>query len=209
VAAVSGQSLAGYLAEHVFGPLGMTSTAFVVDDDQRARCVPVHVRDDGGNWAATGIDWSPRPQRWAGGHGLYSTPRDFLRFQRMLLGGGTLSGTTILNPASVGEAFSDQLGGLTVPAVMRTTDPSWSCDVMTDPGTTWGWGLRLDGTRPGLRATGSGGWMGIFNTRFWVDPYTGVTGAAYTQCLPFCAPEALRVFADVERTLYAHLSGRE
>jgi CubicO group peptidase (beta-lactamase class C family) len=127
----------------------------------------------------------------------------------MLLGGGTLSGTTILDRTSVLEAFTDQVGELRVPSVMRTTDPAWSCDVVAGPGTTWGWGLRLDGRgEPGLRATGSGGWMGIFNTRFWVDPRTGVTAAVHTQCLPFCAPDVLRVSADVERTLYAHLAGR-
>jgi CubicO group peptidase (beta-lactamase class C family) len=209
VAAVSGQSLADYLAEHVFGPLGMTATTFLVADERRGRCVPVHVRDDAGSWVATGIDWSRRPDRWAGGHGLYSTPRDFLRFQRMLLGGGTLAGATVLDRTSVGEAFTDQLGELRVPALMSTTDPAWSCDVVTDPGTTWGWGLRLDGQGdPALRAPGSGGWMGMFNTRFWVDPHTGVTAAVYSQCLPFCAPEVLRVFTAVERELYAHLSGR-
>jgi methyl acetate hydrolase len=209
VEAVSGQSLDAYLAEHVLGPLGMTSTAFVVPDDQRARCVPVHVREDAGDWVTTGIDWSRHPDRWAGGHGLYSTPRDFLRFQRMLLGGGTLSGTTILDRTTVREAFTNQIGDLRLPAVMTTADPVWSCDVATGTGTTWGWGLQLDtGRGPGLRAPGSGGWMGIFNTRFWVDPHTGVTGAVYTQCLPFCAPGPLRLFEDVERALYAHLPGR-
>jgi CubicO group peptidase (beta-lactamase class C family) len=208
VAAVSGQPLEDYLAEHVLGPLGMTSTSFVVPDDRRDRCVPVHVRDVTGRWVATGIDWGPQAERRSGGHGLYSTPRDYLRFQRMLLGGGTLAGTTVLGRATVREAFTNQLGALGVPAVMRTTDPAWSCDVVAGPGTTWGWGLRLDAGEPALRAAGSGGWMGIFNTRFWVDPHAGVTGGVYTQCLPFCAPEALRVFADVEQAVYAVLSGR-
>ena len=122
----------------------------------------------------------------------------------MLLGGGTLSGVTILEPASVRQAFADQLGDLRPAAVMSTTDPKWSCDVVTGAGTTWGWGVQLD-TRgaPGMRARGSGGWMGIFNTRFWVDPRSGLAAAVYTQCLPFCAPEPLGTFADVERALYA------
>ncbi len=203
VEAVSGKSLDAYLAEHVLGPLGMTSTAFVVGEDQLSRCVPVHVGDGAGRWVATDIDWG-RQSRWSGGHGLYSTPRDYLRFQRMLLGGGTLSGVTILEPASVRQAFADQLGDLRPAAVMSTTDPKWSCDVVTGAGTTWGWGVQLD-TRgaPGMRARGSGGWMGIFNTRFWVDPRSGLAAAVYTQCLPFCAPEPLGTFADVERALYA------
>ena len=57
--------------------------------------------------------------------------------------------------------------------------------------------------QPGRRAAGSGSWAGIFNTHFWVDPRTGITGALHTQCLPFVAPEVMRVYADVERAVYA------
>ena len=80
-------------------------------------------------------------------------------------------GTTVLDRSTVREAFTNQIGDLRLPAVMTTADPVWSCDVVTGTGTTWGWGLQLDaGGGPGVRAAGSGGWMGIFNTRFWVDP---------------------------------------
>ena len=68
----------------------------------------------------------------------------------------------------------------------------------------WGWGLLLNTrAQPGMRAAGSGGWAGMFNTYFWVDPAAGLTGALYTQSRPFVAPEALRTYADFERALYA------
>ena len=47
--------------------------------------------------------------------------------------------------------------------------------------------------------------MGLFNTFFWVDPAAGVTGAIYTQALPFLIPEALRLARDFETALYASL----
>jgi methyl acetate hydrolase len=209
VEAASGQSLDDYLAEHILAPLGMTATAFLVDGVRRARCVPVHARDGGGSWHTTDIDWDQNPQWWSGGHGLYSTPRDYLRFQRMLLGGGTLTGTRILAESSVREAFTNQIGDLWFPAEIRTADPSWSCDYPAGPGMKWGWGLLLNtGQRPGMRHAGSGAWAGIFNTYFWVDPVARLTGALYTQFLPFVEPRALEVFADFERALYALTADR-
>ena len=41
VEAASGQSLDDYFAEHILGPLGMTSTAFLMSEEQRANSVPV------------------------------------------------------------------------------------------------------------------------------------------------------------------------
>src|SRR5499427_277023 len=40
---LSGQSLEDYLREHVFGPLGMRDTAFVIGPDQRRRLASMHV----------------------------------------------------------------------------------------------------------------------------------------------------------------------
>ena len=49
VEAVSGQNLAVYLREHLFQPLGMKDTGFVIGPDQKARLVSVHARKpDGG-----------------------------------------------------------------------------------------------------------------------------------------------------------------
>jgi methyl acetate hydrolase len=54
-----------------------------------------------------------------------------------------------------------------------------------------------------MRAVGSGAWAGVFNTHFWVDRASGVTGAIYTQFLPFIPEEAMAVYADFERAVYA------
>ena len=71
-------------------------------------------------------------------------------------------------------------------------------------GQKWGYGLLLTTEQqPGMRAVGSGAWAGVFNTHFWVDRASGVTGAIYTQFLPFIPEEALAVYADFERAVYA------
>src|SRR5437764_1419325 len=124
----------------------------------------------------------------------------------MLLGGGALDGVRILRESTVREMFSNQIGALEFPAVIHTADPTSSADVALGPGLKWGWGLLLNPEQqPGMRAAGSGTWAGIANTHFWTDPATGVTGAIYTQTLPFGAPDVFQVYVDFEAALYAAL----
>lgn len=206
VEAASGQSLKDYIAEHITGPLGMNQTTFLMNDEQRASSVPIHVKGEDGAWMATDVEWNQQPDWWAGGHGLYSTPRDYLKFQQMLLGGGTSGDTKVLDKATVDAAFTNQIGDLDFPAPIKTADPASTCDFDAGPGNKWGWGLVLNTQQqPGMRATGSGTWAGIFNTHFWIDPTTGITGAIYSQFLPFVTPGSMQMYADFEKALYLSL----
>ena len=64
-------------------------------------------------------------------------------------------------------------------------DPSVICDFNVGPGFKFGLGLLLNTEpAPGARAAMSGTWAGIFNSHFWIDRTTGLTGAIYTQTLP-------------------------
>jgi CubicO group peptidase (beta-lactamase class C family) len=206
VEAASGQSLDAYFAEHILGPLGMTQTTFLMSEAQRANSVPVHLHGEDGAWEATELDWSQEPEWWAGGHGLHSTPREYLRFQRMLLGGGTLDGAKILERATVEDMFTNHIGDLDFPPEIRTADPGSTADFNAGPGFKWGLGLLLNSEQqPGMRAAASGAWAGIFNTHFWVDPTSGVTGAIYAQTLPFVEPAVFQVYIDFEQALYASI----
>lgn len=206
VEAVAGTTLDVVVKEHVTGPLGMDETAFAMSPDQRERCVPVHVQGEDGTWAATGIDIKQDPEYWAGGHGLHSTPRDYLRFQRCLLGGGTLDGVEVLERSTVEAAFTNQIGDLDFPATIPTAHPASSADFTAGPGHKWGYGLLLNTEDlPGRRRAGSGAWAGLCNTHFWVDPTTGITGSIYTQFLPFVTPASVAVYREFEEALYASL----
>lgn len=206
VEAVSGQPLDAYLRANITGPLGTTNTTAKMTDAQRANSAPVHVRDEDGPWAVTDVDWAQQPDYWGGGHFLYATPRDYLAFQQMLLGGGTLGNVRILDRATVAEAFTNQIGELDFPAAIATAHPELSADVNLGPNLKWGLGLLLNQTQqPGMRAAGSGTWAGLFNTYFWVDPVSRVTRSIFSQTLPFAEPAAFQLYADFEQTLYAAL----
>lgn len=203
----SGQSLKDYFAEHILGPLGMVDTGFVVRDDQRSRLVTMHVPAEG-SWVPIDFELPREPEYWTGGHGLYSTPADYLRFQRMLLAGGQSQGTRILAESAVREAFTNQIGDLDVPAVIPAASPMHTADFHAGPDRKWGWGLLVNTKdQPGARAAGSGAWAGLGNTHFWVDPGSGVTGAIFSQFFPFVAPAYMNVYAEFERGVYAIARG--
>ncbi len=204
VEAASGVTLDVAIKEGITGPLGMDETAFVMTGDQRAGSVPVHLKGEDGTWAPSEIDLQQQPEYWAAGHGLHSTPRDYLKFQRALLGGGELEGTRILSEQTVAAAFQNQIGDLNFPESIPTAEPATTYSFNPGPGYKWGYGLLLNTEDvPGMRRAGSGAWAGLLNTHFWVDPTTGITGAIYTQFLPFVPEEAMTMYADFEKALYA------
>jgi methyl acetate hydrolase len=206
VEAASGTTLDVAVKEGITGPLGMDVTAFLMDDEQRSTSVPVHLKGDDGTWAPSEIELSQAPEYWAGGHGLHSTPRDYLKFQRALLGGGEFDGTRILRQSTVDAAFQNQIGDLDFPPSIPTADPATTFGFDAGPGYKWGYGLLLNTNDvPGARKAGSGAWAGLLNTHYWVDPTSGITGAIYTQFLPFVPEEAMTMYADFEKAVYASL----
>jgi len=204
VEATSGTSLDVAIKDGITGPLGMGETSFLMTGHQQATVAPIHVQGEDGSWVATDVDLRQDPEYWAGGHGLYSTPRDYLRFQQALLHDGTFDGATILQKATVDAAFCNQIGDLDFPASMPTADPTSSCDFNAGPGFKWGYGLLLNQEDvPGGRRAWSGAWAGLANTHFWVDRSAGITGAIYSQFLPFAPAEALALYGAFEQALYA------
>jgi methyl acetate hydrolase len=205
--AIDGRPLTEVVAERITGPLGMERTSFTLAAERRASAVPVSMRGEDGAWAASEIELPVQPDWWPSGHGLYSTPRDYLRFQEMLLHDGQApGGPRILAAATVAAAFADQLGGLRVPERLPTADPRSSADLELGPGYTWGHGLLVNThDEPRRRRAGTGAWAGLFNSHFWVDRAAGVTGAIYSNCLPFLDAGAAGTYLAFERMVYAGL----
>ena len=206
IEAVTGKGLDVAVKEGVTGPLGMDHTTFLMNDGERLNSTPVHVKGEDGNWVSIGEILSQEPEYFAGGHGMYGPPSDYVRFERALLRGGELDGTRILRQETVDDAFRNQIGDLDFPAEIPTFDPAASCTVALGPGLKWGYGLLLNTEdQPGMRRAWSGAWAGLCNTHFWVDRTTGITASIYSNFLPFVTPEAFALCQDFERALYAAL----
>ena len=132
------------IKQGVTGPLGMDQTTFLMNDDQRPNSTPVHVKGEDGTWVSIGEVLNQAPDYWAGGHGLYGPPSDYIKFEQALLRGGELGGARILQQSTVDEAFRNQIGDLEFPADLPTADPASSCTFHAGPGYKWGHGLLLN-----------------------------------------------------------------
>jgi CubicO group peptidase (beta-lactamase class C family) len=207
VEAASGQRLDRYLQEHITGPLGMTDTAFKLGDAQKARLSAMHQRNPDGSLTAIEFGLPEDPEFHMGGGGLYGTAGDYLKFCRMILGGGTLNGSQVLQKATVDTMAQNHIGPLEV-EVLKTAMPPLSRDVELFPGMSKKWGLSfLINTRdvPGGRSANSLAWAGLGNTYFWIDRTRGVCGVFLSQLLPFYDETAIDLFAQFEAAVYRNV----
>jgi CubicO group peptidase (beta-lactamase class C family) len=202
---VSGLSLAEYFRREITGPLGMDDTFFNVPVARQPRVVTVHRRTEAG-LAEIPNRRFPVVSFFNGGHGLVSTAGDYVRFMQMFLSGSDAHGRH-LSADSIAAMTRNQIGDLEV-RPMRTVMPEFSNDFALLPGSVsrFGLGFLINETdMPGRRRAGSLAWAGLYNTYFWIDPDSGICGVLMTQVLPFFDADIATLFADFERSVYAHL----
>lgn len=204
VEAVTDQSLEVYFREKIFQRLGMTDTGFLISSAQKRRVATLYNRQADGTLQSAPFEMPQRPEFFMGGGGLFSTPRDYMIFLQVLLHGGAFHGARILRPETIALMQKNQIGELHV-TEMRTAAPVYSRDFDQFPGMAHKWGLSFDiNPQPGPngRSAGSISWGGLLNCYFWLDPVKRVTGAIFTQVLPFFDPNVLKLYAAFERDVY-------
>jgi CubicO group peptidase (beta-lactamase class C family) len=163
---VSGQTLYQFEKQHIFDPLGMTSTKFVLESaDERARMAEPLPSDTILKLAET--QRRAYPEWESGGGGLVSTVTDYARFAQMILGGGELDGNRYLSPVAFKAMTSDHIG----------PDSGVARDYYYFPGDGFGYGygfaVRIDPGNAKPPPPGSIGelkWDSGSGTYFGVDP---------------------------------------
>jgi CubicO group peptidase (beta-lactamase class C family) len=207
VETMSGQRLDRYLAQNIFGPLGMTDTTFTPSAAQRARVASVHQRGADGALAPIEFAMPEKPEFFMGGGGLYGTAADYLTFTQMIMRGGTLNGVTVLRPETVTQMAQNHIGALEVPPV-KSAMPTLSNDVELFPGMSTKWGLSFvinTQALPTGRSAGSLAWAGLANTYFWIDRTKQVCGVFLSQVLPFYDATAVDLLVKFESAVYRAL----
>ncbi|MDD3799778.1 MAG: serine hydrolase [Novosphingobium sp.] len=181
---VSGRPFDVFLQERLFDPLGMTSTFFRVPPDQVRRLTT--------NYGVLGGVLLPldpagasvflsQPAFPFGGSGLVSSPRDYDRFLRMLLGFGKFEGKRVMAEQAVRTGTSNLL-----PQGIGTA------------GTFANGGGFGAGGRVGLgREAGTFGWAGAAGTIAFADLKRGWRGGYYTQYMPATAYPIQKEFPEV------------
>jgi methyl acetate hydrolase len=204
--AVSGKRLGAYLTENIFTPLGMSSTAFKITADMRARLAKVHQRDDKDAFAPqVDLEIPQEPEFEMGGGGIYSTAGDYLQFVRMILNRGKAGSVQVLKPETVDLMSRNNMGDTRV-TLLKTAAPSLSNDAEFFPGVpkTWGLSFQINAEKaPTGRPAGGLMWAGLANTYFWIDPATGIGGVYLTQVLPFADKKSLPLYYEFEKAFYS------
>jgi len=106
---VSGQTLYDFEKQHIFDPLGMTSTKYTLENDaERARMAEPLPSDPELVDSERARRAHPRWQ--SGAAGLVSTAADYARFAQMILQRGELDGRRYLSPKSYALMTTDHVG---------------------------------------------------------------------------------------------------
>ena len=124
----TGRTLEELMRTEVFDPLGMNNTAYVPSAAMAARLGPIHTRDEGGRFQASAASPLGNDREYnGGGGGLHSTLGDYSRFLRMILRGGELDGSRVLERATVSLAGENHMGDHRV-TMLPSVVPAASAD---------------------------------------------------------------------------------
>jgi CubicO group peptidase (beta-lactamase class C family) len=209
VEAISGLPLDEYLQRNIFEPLGMVDTGFWVRPHQAGRFAANYTPAPSGNGLTVFDDpetsaYLKAPTFFSGGGGLVSTAADYLRFCRMLLGGGRLDGARIIGRKTLQLMTSNHLvdGKTLIDATLvLRNDNSYA-------GRGFGLGFSV-GLDPAVaQVSGSPGdfhWAGAASTEFWVDPTEDLTVIFMTQYMPGAITNRYNLNRELRAIVYGAL----
>ncbi|MEI2679525.1 MAG: serine hydrolase domain-containing protein [Burkholderiaceae bacterium] len=208
VEAVRGKRLGDVMQERVFAPLGMNDTSFVMTPSMQSRRAVIHDRAmDGKLTPLPDLVLPQPPEMDMGGHGLYSTVGDYMKFIRMILNDGAGPNGRVLKTETVDQMSRNGLGALKSGG-WTTSIPSLSNTGEFFPGLPKSWGYTFminDEATPSGRPAGSLMWAGLANLFYWIDRESGIGGFWGSQILPFQDVSSYPGFVDFETAVYRHL----
>jgi methyl acetate hydrolase len=209
VEGVASQRLDQVMRERIFEPLGMNDSGFVLRPDMQSRLAKLHQREPDGTLTPLPDLILPQdPEVFMGGHGLYATVGDYMRFIRMVLNDGQGEHGRVLKPETVAMMEQNGLGSLKVGALPGVI-PTLSNDAEFFPGLSKSWGYSFminDEQAPTGRPAGALGWAGLANLFYWIDRRNGVGGFWATQILPFADATSFVGYMDIETTAYQSIA---
>jgi methyl acetate hydrolase len=211
IEAIAGRRLGEVFRTRIFEPLGMNETTFELTDALRQRVAGVHARNADGSLTPMDFELPSAPEVHMGGHGLYGTVGDYMRFIRMWLNDGNGEHGRVLKAETVRMAERNHLGDKKV-TMLPGVIPSLSNDAEFFPGLSKSWALTFmvnDEPAPTGRPAGALGWAGLANLFYWIDRQNGVGGFWATQILPFGDATSFVGYIDFESALYSSLRQKQ
>ncbi len=207
VEAITGKRLGDVFKERIFAPLGMNETSFTLTPGMRERLAGMHQRNADDSLKPLDFELPADPEIHMGGHGLYATVGDYMRFIRMWLNDGDGENGRVLKPETVKMAAVNGLGDKKI-KMLPGVIPSLSNDAEFFPGLSKSWAYTFmvnDDEAPTGRPAGALGWAGLANLFYWIDRQNGFGGFWATQILPFGDPVSFGGYVDFEKAFYNSL----
>jgi methyl acetate hydrolase len=211
VEAVRSKRLGEVLQDRIFAPLGMKDSGFVLSTSMRSRLTDVHARGADGSLTPMNFVLTQEPEIHMGGHGLYATVGDYMRFIRCWLNDGAGENGRVLKAETVRMAVKNGLGDKKI-KMLPGVDRSLSNDAEFFPGLSKSWALTFmvnDTKAPTGRPEGALGWAGLANLFYWIDRQNGLGGFWATQILPFGDPVSFTGYLDFETAVYKNLTSKK
>jgi methyl acetate hydrolase len=207
VEGIRGKRLGEVMKERVFQPLGMEDIAFSLTTSMRSRLAVIHQREaDGSLTPLPDLQLPPDPEVHMGGHGLYASIGEYMKFIRMWLNDGAGPHGRVLKPETVEAAVRNGLHAHQKVVMLPGVIQSLSNDAEFFPGLKKSWSYTFmvnDEDAPTGRPAGALGWAGLANTFYWIDRKNGLGGYWATQILPFADPVSFTGYMDFETAAYA------
>lgn len=206
VEAIRGKRLGEVMRERIFAQLGMKEIAFTRTPSMKERSATIHARTaDGGLSPMDGFELPDNPEVDMGGHGLYATIPEYMKFIRMWLNDGDGPNGRVLKPETVAWAVKNGLQEHQKVGMLPGVIASLSNDAEFFPGLKKSWSYTFmvnDEAAPTGRPAGAIGWAGLANSFYWIDRQNGVGGYWATQILPFGDPVSFGGYLDFETAVY-------
>lgn len=210
VEGVRGKRLGEVMRERVFDPLGMQDIAFTRTPEMKTRTATIHARGaDGGLTPMDDFALPDDPEVHMGGHGLYASVPEYMKFIRMWLNDGNGPHGRVLRPETVDWAVQGALVPPQKVVMLPGVIPSLSNDAEFFPGQAKDWSYTFmvnSEEAPTGRPAGSIGWAGLANSYYWIDRKNGIGGYWATQILPFADAVSFTGYMELESAVYASLA---
>ena len=203
-----GKRLGEVMKERIFDQLGMVDIGFTMSESMKARRATIHDRAmDGKLTPLPDLVLPQPPEMDMGGHGLYASVGEYMKFIRMMLNDGAGPNGRVLKAETVAQMCQNGLGSLKSGG-WTTSIPSLSNDGEFFPGLPKSWAYTFQVSEvptPSGRPAGSLMWAGLANLFYWIDRKNGVGGFWGSQILPFQDVASYPGFVDFETAVYQHL----
>lgn len=205
---LSGKPFDLYIKEHIFDPLKMANTRYLVPESDRSRFAALYNRSDDGvlNRVSDAQANTLNTKEWAlkpGGFGLTSTLDDYMKFAQMLVNKGKAGKVRILKPETVQLMATNHLSD-------TISKRMW---LPSKGRVGFGIDFAVRVQPPANKEENNGVvgeffWDGAASTMFWVDPANELTAVLFTQLMPFDRVKLHKSFRDAVYGVYAPPTGK-